>query len=59
MQNGYLPIDMKFADKRRYYSCFDRYYQKGEAGPMILLVAEYVEEQLRHYLSVLDNRKEN
>ena len=24
MQNGYLPINVKFTDRKRYYACFDR-----------------------------------
>jgi hypothetical protein len=52
MQRGYPPIDIKFADRRRYYDCFDSYYRDGNAGPMIELTAEYVEEVLRHYNNI-------
>jgi Fic family protein len=52
MQHGYPPINVKFADRRRYYDCFDSYYQDGSAGPMIELIAEHVEEALKHYYMI-------
>ncbi len=53
MQNGYPPVDVKFADRRRYYDCFDSYYRDGNAAPMVEMVAEYIEERLRKYLSYI------
>lgn len=52
MQNGYPPINVKFADRKRYYEAFDAYYRDGNAGAMVEMVAEYVEERLRQYLRV-------
>lgn len=52
MQHGYPPINVKFADRRRYYDCFDSYYRDGNDGPMIELTAEYVEEALKHYYNI-------
>lgn len=54
MQQGYPPIDMKFTDRKRYYSCFDSYYRDKTAGPMVELISEYLEERLNRYLSILD-----
>lgn len=51
MQNGYPPINVKFADRKRYYEAFDAYYRDGDAGAMVEMVAEYVEERLRQYLN--------
>ncbi len=53
MQAGYPPIDVKFSDRKRYYSCFDSYYKENTASPMIELVAEYLELTLRKYLKIL------
>jgi len=53
MQNGYPPINVKFADRRRYYECFDMYYRDGTAEPMVRMIAEYVEERLDEYLNLL------
>lgn len=51
MQNGYPPINVKFADRKRYYEAFDTYYRDGDAGDMIEMVAEYVEERIKQYLN--------
>jgi excisionase family DNA binding protein len=53
MQAGYPPIDVKFADRRKYYACFDSYYRDNDASPMVNMVAEYVKERLSQYLSLL------
>ena len=51
MQNGYPPVNVKFADRRRYYDCFDSYYRDRDAAPMVEMIAEYVEERLCWYLN--------
>jgi len=53
MQCGYPPINVKFADRRRYYDCFDSYYKGDTAAPMVEMLAEYLEERLRQYLEIL------
>lgn len=53
MQKGYLPVNVKFADRRRYYECFTAYHQNGDAEPIISLIAAYVEEELDRYLGML------
>ena len=50
MRNGYPTIDIKFADRKRYYDCFDSYYRDNDASPMVEIVAEYVEERLKKLL---------
>jgi Fic family protein len=52
MQNGYPPIDVKFADRKRYYDCFGSYYRDADSSPMVMMVAEYVEEIMRRYLEL-------
>ena len=53
MQNGYPPVNVKFADRKRYYDSFDAYYRDGMAEPMVKLISEYVEERLLEYLEIL------
>lgn len=53
MQAGYPPIDVKFADRRKYYACFDSYYRDNDASPMVNMVGEYVKERLSQYLNLL------
>ncbi|OPY62221.1 MAG: Adenosine monophosphate-protein transferase SoFic [Pelotomaculum sp. PtaU1.Bin065] len=53
MQNGYPPVDIKFADRKRYYDAFDDYYRDGNADSMVMMISQYVEERLDRYLEVL------
>ncbi|HOR13846.1 MAG TPA: Fic family protein [Clostridia bacterium] len=53
MQAGYPPIDVKFTDRRKYYACFDSYFQDNDAAPMINMVGEYIKEKLSLYISLL------
>lgn len=52
MQNGYPSINVKFADRKRYYEAFDSYYRDNDAGAMVQMVAEYVEERLNRYMKI-------
>lgn len=52
IRSGYPPINVKFADRKRYYDAFDAFYRDENADEMILLVAEYVNERLERYLEV-------
>ncbi len=56
IQNGYPPINVKFADRKRYYDAFDAYYKDSNADEMINLIAKYVEERLDEYLTILSNQ---
>ena len=53
IRNGFPPINVKFTDRKRYYDAFDAYDREGDAGAMIDLIAEYVDERLDEYLNVL------
>lgn len=46
MQHGYPPINVKFADRKRYYEAFDSYYRDGDAGEMVKMVAENILNRL-------------
>ena len=61
MQNGYPPINVKFADRKRYYDAFDSYYRDSDASAMVKMVAEYIDERLIKYLSFhqTDEKEEN
>lgn len=52
MQNGYPPINVKFADRKRYYDAFDSYYRDNDMSAMVDMVAKYVGEQIVKYLSI-------
>lgn len=55
IRNGYPPINVKFADRKRYYEAFDAYYRDGNAGAMIDLITEYVDARLDEYLKILED----
>lgn len=53
MKEGYPPIDIKFADRIRYYDAFYAYYVKHNLGEMTKLFAEYLNQRLDDYLKIL------
>jgi Fic family protein len=53
MQAGYPPVNVKFADRKRYYACFDSYYRDKDASPMVEMVTEYAKERLTQMLQIL------
>jgi len=55
MQAGYPPVNVKFADRKRYYACFDSYYRDNDASPMVEMVAEYTKERLSQMLQILQS----
>ncbi len=57
IRNGYPPINVKFADRRKYYDAFDAFYRDGTADAMIDLIAGYVDERLDEYLTLLQETK--
>lgn len=50
---GMLPINIKFTDRRKYYACFEEYYQNGNADAMIQMIAEYEVEALENRIAIL------
>ena len=54
MKAGYPPIDIKFTDRKRYYDAFESYHVNKDLMPMANLLAEYINERLDEYLSILD-----
>lgn len=52
---GLLPVDIKFADRRKYYDCFDDYHQNGHNPRMLVeLLAGYEAAELTRYISFLE-----
>ncbi len=50
MKQGFLPINVKYADRKRYYDCFLCYQESGKADEMILLVREYAINAMQEYI---------
>lgn len=54
LKEGYPPINIKFADRRRYYDCFRVYHTNGnDPSEMVSLVEQYIEEELTRYLEII------
>ena len=50
---GLPPVNIKFADRRRYYEAFNDYAQTGKPTAMTTLVAEYVIERINKLLQII------
>ena len=56
IKSGLLPINIKFADKREYYACFDDYYGLNHTSDrLIQLITKYEIEELKNRISLLNN----
>lgn len=54
IKNGYLPVDIKFTDRDKYYECFRNYNQTKDAAGMVELIATYEKEELRRYIDMIE-----
>ena len=54
IKNGYLPVDIKFADRDKYYASFDDYFG-GKQTPDTLtkLILDYEAAQLERYIEIV------
>jgi len=50
---GLLPVNIKFADRRKYYDCFVDYDETGVADMLAGLIGGYEVGELRKYISIL------
>jgi len=54
MKAGLLPVNVKYADRRRYYDCFDDYHAgSGTADMFTAMIAEYEREELARYIAAI------
>jgi len=53
---GLLPVDIKFADRRKYYDCFDSFFRERSAEALAALIADYETEELETYIAILHSR---
>ena len=56
IRSGYPAINVKFADRRRYYDAFDTYYRTSSPDAMVALIGGYVKEMLGRYLTIIDSQ---
>ncbi|MEG0898770.1 MAG: Fic family protein [Oscillospiraceae bacterium] len=54
MKVGLLPVNVKFADRRNYYNCFDSYYENNKDVSMLMnLIADYEIEELTKHIKII------
>lgn len=51
---GLLPVNIKFADRRKYYDCFDRYFVDSSTEPLVQILARYEAEELERYIGIVE-----
>jgi len=53
---GMLPVNIKFADRRKYYDCFDDYYSNGHTPEtLVYLIAGYEVAELERHIMILES----
>jgi Fic family protein len=51
---GFLPVNIKFTDRDKYYDCFDSYYSdEGNSDTLTQLILAYEEEEILRYTARL------
>jgi Fic family protein len=54
MKAGFLPVNIKFADRDKYYDCFDSFLATGGASGMLTrLILDYEEKEILNYMAKL------
>lgn len=53
MRSGYLPISIKYENRRAYYDAFTSYHKDGDLVPMLGIFAEREHQRLLEYLSAI------
>lgn len=52
---GLLPVNIKYADRHKYYDCFDSYYDNAHSPEMLVeMFVSYEVERLEEYINMLD-----
>lgn len=52
MKNGYVPINIKYKDRRKYYDAFKPYNENKDSSLMVELICDYLIEELSKYINL-------
>lgn len=52
MKNGYVPINIKYKDRRKYYDAFKSFNENEDSSFMTDLICDYLIEELNRYISL-------
>ncbi|MCM1226188.1 MAG: Fic family protein [Clostridium sp.] len=55
MKSGLLPVNIKFADRFRYYNCFTEYVKTKQPDLLADMIAEYEIEELERYIDIVNS----
>ena len=55
MKNGYVPINIKYKDKRKYYDAFKSYTENNDFSEMTALICDYLIEEINKYIKIKEN----
>ena len=53
MRSGYLPISIKYENRRAYYEAFTAYHKDGDIVPMLAIFAEREHQRLSEYTNII------
>ncbi len=54
---GFLPVNIKFSDRQKYYECFDCYCSNGHSPETLTaLIAAYETEELERYIKIIKDK---
>lgn len=56
MKNNYVPINIKYQDRRRYYDAFKVYNEKEDMSLMVDLICDYLIIELERYIKICEER---
>ena len=59
MRAGYLPVNIKYENRRAYYDAFTAYHTDGGIVPMLGLFAEREKRRLVEYLSIVNQERQD
>jgi Fic family protein len=55
MKASFLPVNIKYIDKERYYDCFDDYYAATHTPDMLTkLIIEYETQELERFIKIVE-----
>ena len=52
---GMLPVNIKFADRRKYYDCFDYYSNEHTPETLVQLIVGYEIAELERHINILES----
>jgi len=54
---GFLPVNIKFTDRRKYYDCFNSYHGNGNNPDALAeLIAGYELQELERYIRIIEGK---